>query len=360
MIGIASAAAREPRGLQCTLSRSRSTKSPSENSVTISASSISWMTASSSALTSITPVPASRRPATTPSTEIDSTVPRKSPESAAAAASSPPPKSNTSANPSSIAGIIESWSAPGSGLRRSRGLLRSFAPAAAGAPQEDREERRPCAGERANVVGTAKTDKIRLAGLQRRVVVSLEGADVILGSGERDLVCAGPGPDQVGAGGLLGPAGSRAAPERRHRGVVAGGGADGTPRGQGRGRVSGGGGPDQVLPGGAKDRGWGDKGADGLVGARATIGSSAGPDDDFVTGQIGDDRLFGAARATTGSSARTASTGSPPARGRPHPGRPGPDTWTRAPATDIVGGGPGGDTGEGGDGGDLLIGVSGR
>ena len=88
--GIASARARAA-GLQCTISSSRSTKSPSEKSVTIRASSTSWITVLSPGSIWITSAAARPSPTATDRTAIESTVPRNRPESAAATASTPPP-----------------------------------------------------------------------------------------------------------------------------------------------------------------------------------------------------------------------------------------------------------------------------
>ena len=73
-------------GPQCITSSSLSTKSPSENSVTIRASRKRWTTAVSDPWTWIAPASARMNPVVTESTEIESTVPRMSPESAAAIA----------------------------------------------------------------------------------------------------------------------------------------------------------------------------------------------------------------------------------------------------------------------------------
>ncbi len=77
-------------GPQCTTSSSRSTKSPSENRVTISASRKRWTTVVSDPSTWIAPASARISPAATESTEIDSTVPRIRPDNAAATASNAP------------------------------------------------------------------------------------------------------------------------------------------------------------------------------------------------------------------------------------------------------------------------------
>ena len=95
MIGIASTIARVT-GPQWIRSSSLSTNSPSENRVRISASSTRSTIAGSLASTETTSVSARTIPSATESTEIDSTVPRITPDSAAAAASSPPTISRAS------------------------------------------------------------------------------------------------------------------------------------------------------------------------------------------------------------------------------------------------------------------------
>ena len=83
--GIAMISARAG-GPQCLPSSSRSTTSPSENSVRISASSIACLTVSDPLSTDTTSTAASPTPAATASTDAFRMLPRNSPESAAAAA----------------------------------------------------------------------------------------------------------------------------------------------------------------------------------------------------------------------------------------------------------------------------------
>ena len=112
VIGIARTIARVT-GPQWTRRSSRSTNSPSENRVRISASSIRWTTAESVASTETTSVVARPIPSATESTEIDSTVPRITPDSAAATASSAPNSRIASPNPISMPGLIFVQRLPG-------------------------------------------------------------------------------------------------------------------------------------------------------------------------------------------------------------------------------------------------------
>jgi hypothetical protein len=101
VIGIATTIARAA-GPQCMVSSSRSTKRPSENSVNTSAISTSSITVWSLGSTLTTSVAARPMPSPTDSTEIDSTVPRITPESAAAVVSSAPISSRACPKPMSI------------------------------------------------------------------------------------------------------------------------------------------------------------------------------------------------------------------------------------------------------------------
>ena len=105
MIGIASTIARVT-GPQWTRSSSRSTNSPSENRVRISASSTRSTIAGSRASTETTPVSARTMPSATESTEIDSTVPRITPESAADDGQQPPDDQQGVAEPDLHDGLI--------------------------------------------------------------------------------------------------------------------------------------------------------------------------------------------------------------------------------------------------------------
>ena len=102
--GIAISSARTT-GPQCTTSSSRSTNSPSENSVTIRASRKRWTTALSEPSTWIAPASARISPEVTERTAIESTVPRISPESAAASASRAPLIRSASPKPTSMYGL---------------------------------------------------------------------------------------------------------------------------------------------------------------------------------------------------------------------------------------------------------------
>src|SRR3954447_4048862 len=112
--GIAMISARAT-GPQWTTSISRSTNSPSESSVTISASSKRWTTAVSPAYTWIASTSARTSPAVTESTAIESTVPRMSPESAAAIASRPPANNIAVPNPTSMTGLYREAGRPPDG-----------------------------------------------------------------------------------------------------------------------------------------------------------------------------------------------------------------------------------------------------
>ena len=98
VIGIASTIARVT-GPQWTRRSSLSTNSPSENRVRINANSIRSTIAGSRASTETTLVLARTIPSATESTEMESTVPRITPDSAAATANSPPTMSKASPNP---------------------------------------------------------------------------------------------------------------------------------------------------------------------------------------------------------------------------------------------------------------------
>ncbi|MGD9697267.1 MAG: hypothetical protein AB7V42_16590 [Thermoleophilia bacterium] len=118
-----------------------------------------------------------------------------------------------------------------------------------------------CAGVRATIVGTSRSEVIR--GTRRRdVIAALGGADRVLGGAGNDLICLGNGDDR----GVGGPGDDR---------IIGGGGADYIIGGSGRDRLEGG-------PG--RDRMWGADGRDILVG---------GPGPDFLDGLAGRDRALG-------------------------------------------------------------------
>ena len=130
MIGIARTIARVT-GPQWTRRSSRSTNSPSENRVRISASSIRWTTAESVASTETTSVAARPIPSATESTEIESTVPRITPDSAAATASSAAEEQDRLAEAdihawaySRFRGRPAGGTSPGSDRRRARSGMR--------------------------------------------------------------------------------------------------------------------------------------------------------------------------------------------------------------------------------------------
>lgn len=249
-----------------------------------------------------------------------------------------------------------------------------LAPAEGVAAEPEQKRKAPkCANQRADVVGTEKSEVLKLNGRGHRVVVALGGADRILGSSRRDIICAGRGADRIVAQGGA---------DRINAGtgadlIIAGGGGDAVSAGRGRDRmlgnggkdvlngskdadvVLGGAGRDRILPGGAKDSAFGGRGNDLLLGARGDDRLAGGPDDDVVIGQIGVDRL----RGGTGDDQLLGESDSDRINGGAGEdsidGGSGPDLISAGGGSDRVRAGPGGDAVDAGDGEDLVLGGGG-
>lgn len=167
-----------------------------------------------------------------------------------------------------------------------------------------------CGGKPANVVGTDKSEVIKLSG-GGNVVDSKGGDDVIIGTSKRDIICTARGQDRIKAGG--------------GNDLISGGlEAD---------IIQAGAGDNVVDAGGAKDIVKAGAGNDTLIGARGDDQMSAGAGNDLLLGAIGADRLSAGA---------------------------GDDTIVAEQDVDRVDGGPGNDSIDGGAGPDLIEGGSGN
>jgi Tol biopolymer transport system component len=136
-----------------------------------------------------------------------------------------------------------------------------------------------CAGRIATILGTPGHDSIK--GTNRKdVIVALGGDDTIHSYAKADVICAGPGRDQVDAGDNGEGGGSDL--------VLAGPGADRVVLGPELGRAFGEGGNDLLL---------GSKGGDALYGGPGNDVLRGGPNppynSDFLYGGPGNDRLYG-------------------------------------------------------------------
>jgi uncharacterized delta-60 repeat protein len=123
-----------------------------------------------------------------------------------------------------------------------------------------------CAGKRATIVGTARSD--RLKGTRRAdVIVALGGNDRIAGGAGDDVICAGNGNDRLDGGNgsdrLSGDAGSDSLGGGAGNDKLAGGGGnDKLGGGTGKDSLSGGSGKDNLAGGGGKDTCAGNSGKD--------------------------------------------------------------------------------------------------
>jgi uncharacterized delta-60 repeat protein len=135
-----------------------------------------------------------------------------------------------------------------------------------------------CAGKRATIVGTARSELLR--GTRRAdVIVALGGNDRIVAAGGNDVVCAGAGNDRVagdaGSDRLLGEAG---------RDTLGGGaGADKLDGGALDDRLDGGGGNDALAGGSGKDLLAGGGGKDRLAGGAGRDNCLGGAGNDRAT-----------------------------------------------------------------------------
>ncbi len=220
-----------------------------------------------------------------------------------------------------------------------------------------------CAGHRADVVGTKKSEKLKL-GPKQHVVAALGGDDMVTGSGSGDIICTGGGGDRVfaGSGDDTIDAGSGDDAISGGSGldrIGGGGGADRLSGGKQADAIDGGPGADLILTGGAKDRASGGAGDDVLVGARGNDRLSGGSGADEVDGGVSDDRMQGGAGddkllGDTGTDRIAAGEGSDTLEAGP-----GPDLITAGGGADQIFGETGGDIIDAGDGDDLVLGGAG-